>query len=131
MYRREETYLFFSFLHLGWSVVLTFSFLCSFNIELSTFLKPCVSRLLEAMCYSSLGALLSYGDGMNVKWGEGGRRGKFWDREGGWKIPRQGKRMCFWFIPKMAWMASSWNGTLVAVGSFQPCLAYYFFHLWI
>jgi hypothetical protein len=27
-------------------------------------------------------------------------------KEGGWKIPGQGKRMCFWFIPKMAWTAS-------------------------
>jgi hypothetical protein len=39
----------------------------SFNIEPSTFLKPCVSRLLEALCYSSLGALPSSGDGMNGK----------------------------------------------------------------
>ncbi len=52
--------------------------------------------------------------------GEVGRRGKFWGREGGWKIPGQGKRMCFWFIPKTAWTASSWTGALVAAGSVQP-----------
>ncbi len=34
--------------------------------------------------------------------GEVGRRGKFWGREGGLKIPGQGKRMCFRFIPKTA-----------------------------
>jgi hypothetical protein len=60
---------------LGWSTPLTFSFPHSFNIELSTFFKPCVSRLLEVLCYSSLGALPSYGDGMSGKWGEGGMRG--------------------------------------------------------
>jgi hypothetical protein len=38
---------------------------CSFNIELSTLFKPCVSRLLKVMRYSSLGALLSSG-----KWNE-------------------------------------------------------------
>ncbi len=30
------------------------------------------------------------------------------------------KRMCFWFIPKTAWTASSWTGGLVAAGSHQP-----------
>jgi hypothetical protein len=75
---------------------------------------------LEALCYSSLGALPSFGDGMSRKWGEGGRRGKFWGREGGWKIPRQGKRMCFWFIPKTLWMASSWTSALVVDVSLQP-----------
>jgi hypothetical protein len=29
-------------------------------------------------------------------------RGQFWGREGDSKIPVQGKRMCFGFIPKMA-----------------------------
>jgi hypothetical protein len=38
-----------------------------FNVKLSTFFKPCVSRLLEALCYSSSKALLSSGDGMNEK----------------------------------------------------------------
>jgi hypothetical protein len=40
---------------------------CFLLVELSTFLKPCVSRLLEALCYSSLGALVSFGDGMSGK----------------------------------------------------------------
>ncbi len=39
----------------------------TFNVELSTFLKPCVSCLLEALCYSSSGALLSSGDGVTRK----------------------------------------------------------------
>jgi hypothetical protein len=46
---------------------LAFSSPPSFNIELSTFLKPCVSRLLEALCYSSSGTLLSFGDGVSKK----------------------------------------------------------------
>jgi hypothetical protein len=54
-------------LHLGWSTLLAFSSPHSFNVELFTFLKPCVSRLLEALCYSSLGALSSCGDGMSGK----------------------------------------------------------------
>jgi hypothetical protein len=29
-------------------------------------------------------------------------------------------RMCFWFIPKTASMASSSSGALVVVGSLQP-----------
>ncbi len=29
--------------------------------------------------------------------------------------------MCFWFIPKKAWTASSWTGALVAFVSLQPC----------
>jgi hypothetical protein len=53
---RELTFL-LSILHLGCSALLAFSFPHSFNVELSTFLKPCASRLLEALCYSSLGAL--------------------------------------------------------------------------
>jgi hypothetical protein len=57
-------------LHLGWNAPLAFSFPHIFNIELSTFLKPCVSLLLEALCYSSSGALPSFGDGVNGKWGE-------------------------------------------------------------
>jgi hypothetical protein len=39
----------------------------SFNVELSTFLKPCVSRLLKALCYSSSGALPNFGDEMSGK----------------------------------------------------------------
>ncbi len=72
---RELTFL-FSLLHLGWSAPLDFSSPHSFNIELSTFLKPCVSRLPEALCYSSLGALPSSGDGVSGKCGEGGRQGR-------------------------------------------------------
>jgi hypothetical protein len=66
------------------------------------------------------GALPSSSNGVSEKWGEGGRRGKFWGREEGWKILGQGKRMCFWFIPKTAWTTSSWTGALVAAGSLQP-----------
>jgi hypothetical protein len=42
----------------------------SFNIKLSTF-KPCVLCLLEALCYSSLRALLSFGDWneREMRWG--------------------------------------------------------------
>ncbi len=90
--RREIT---FFLLHLGWNTPFAFASSHSFNVELSTFLKPCVSCLLEALCYSSSGALPSSEDGVGRKWGEGGRRGKFWGKEGGWKIPGQGKRMCF------------------------------------
>jgi hypothetical protein len=75
---------------------------------------------LEALSYPSLGALPSFGDGVSRKWSEGGRRENFWGREGGWKIPGQRKRMCFWFIPKTVWTASSWTGALVAAGSLQP-----------
>jgi hypothetical protein len=57
---------------------------------------------------------------MKVGQGEVGRRGKSWGREGGWKIPGQGKRMCFWFIPKTAWTASSWTGALVATDWLPP-----------
>ncbi len=65
---------------------------------------------------------------MNEKWGEGGRRedvgrrGKFWGKEGSWKICGQGKRMCFWFISKTVWTALSWTGALLAAGSLQPHL---------
>jgi hypothetical protein len=58
---------------LEWSTSLAFSSPRSFNVKLSTFLKPCVSCLLEALCYSSLGVLVSFGDGESRKWGEGGR----------------------------------------------------------
>ncbi len=53
---------------------------------------------------------------------ERGMRGKFWGREEGWNIPGQGKRMCFWFIPKTASRASSRTGALVAVVH-SSCLA--------
>jgi hypothetical protein len=64
--RRELTFLLL-FLHLGGSTLLAFSSPCSFNVELSTFLKPCVSCLLEVLCYSNSRALPSFGDGMNEK----------------------------------------------------------------
>jgi hypothetical protein len=60
-------------LHLGWSALLAFSSSHSFNVELSTFFKPCVSCLFEDLCYSSLGAFPTSRDGVNNKWGEGGR----------------------------------------------------------
>jgi hypothetical protein len=43
-------------------------FLSTFlHVELFTFFKPCVSYLLEALCYSSLEAFLSIEDEMNEK----------------------------------------------------------------
>jgi hypothetical protein len=98
---RELTYLFL-LLHLGWNSLLAFSSPHSFNIELYTFLKPCVSRLFEALwysnsgtlpnssvsclfkalCYSSLGTLPNSRDGVSGKWGEGGRKGEI-GRKGG------------------------------------------------
>jgi hypothetical protein len=91
----------------------TFGMKRSSCIELSTFFQcwtPHLPQALccEALCYSSLRALPSSGDGVSRKWGEGGgmggggvgRTGMFWGREGGWKIPGEGKRMHFWFIPK-------------------------------
>jgi hypothetical protein len=122
--RRELTFLLL-LLHLGWSAPLAFSSPCSFNVELSTFLKPCVSCLLEIMCYSSLTTLLSSGvskkcrelswalewAGNEVKEVGGGNFGA----QKGLKNPCVGK-MSFWFIPKMAWTASSWTGALVPAG---------------
>ncbi len=114
---RELTF-FLLLLHLGWSSPLAFSS-CFF---LSTFLQCWVFHFLwslccEALCYSSSKAVVSSRDGVTRTWGEGGRRGgrvgrrgKFWGREWGWKIPRQGKRVCFWFIPKIAWTTSSSSG---------------------
>jgi hypothetical protein len=43
------------------SLVSAFGMKHSSCLFFSTFLKPCVSRLLEALCYSSLGALPSFG----------------------------------------------------------------------
>jgi len=45
----------------------TFGMKHSFCLLLSTFLKPCVLRLLEALSYSSSGALPSSGDGVSGK----------------------------------------------------------------
>jgi hypothetical protein len=71
MQRWEGPYLSSLASHLEWSTSLAFSSPHSFNVKLSTFLKPCVSRLLEALCYSSLGILVSSGDGESRKWDEG------------------------------------------------------------
>jgi hypothetical protein len=122
MQRKEGAYL--------CSPTSTFGMKCS-SCLLSTFLQCWAFHHLQALClmfpqsscYSSSGALPSFGNGMNRKWCEGGkkgeiiRRGKFWGRKGGWKIPRQGKKMCFWFIPKIAWTASSWTSALLVVSS--------------
>jgi len=98
----------------------------SFNVELSTFLKPFVSKLCATQG-RELSLVLEMG--MSGKWGEGGRRGEAGRREVGGEIfgvekgPENlwaGKRMCFWFIPKMAWTASSSIGALVVVGLLQP-----------
>jgi hypothetical protein len=74
-------------LHLEWNILLAFSSAHSFNIELSTFLKPWVSQLVEALCYSSLGDVPNSWDGMSGKWGERVGRGKVGRRAGGggWK----------------------------------------------
>jgi hypothetical protein len=113
------------------SCLLFFTFLQRWALHLPQALGPTSHR---ALCYSSLGAIPDSRDGLSGKWGEGvgrgevgrrggvkvGRRDKFWGWKGGWKIPGQGKRMCFWFIPKTAWTASSWTGALLAAGSLQP-----------
>ncbi len=112
----------FLLLHLGWSAPLAFSSPHPFNVEFFMFLEYWALHLSQALCrktlcYSSSGALLSFGDGMSKKWGEGGRRGKFWGKEGSWKIPGERKSMCFLFIPKTVSMTSSSTGALVVVGS--------------
>jgi hypothetical protein len=82
----------------------------------SSSLVSCISSKLYAIEAWKLSQALE------MEWVENearevGRRGKFCSREGGWKILGQGKRMCFWFIPKMVWTASSWTSTLVVVSS--------------
>jgi hypothetical protein len=89
---RELTFL-LMLLHLGWNTALAFSSPCSFNVELCTFLKPCVSCLFKVLSYSSSGALAMEWGGNETR--EVGRRENFWGREGGWKLRRQRKRMCF------------------------------------
>jgi len=64
--RRELTFLLL-LLHLRRSTFLAFSSPRSFNHELSTFLKACVSRLFEALCYSNSRVFPSSGDGMSEK----------------------------------------------------------------
>jgi hypothetical protein len=89
-------------LHLGWNTPLAFSSSRSFNVELSTFLKPCVSCLLEVQ-------ELSQALEMKWAWNEVrevgrkevvGRRLKFWGREGGWKIPWAGEEDVFLVHPQ-------------------------------
>jgi len=70
---KKELTFFLPLLSLGWSTPLPFPSPCSFNVELSTFFKLCVSCLLKALSYSSSGALPTCGNGVNMKWGEGGR----------------------------------------------------------
>jgi hypothetical protein len=88
-------------LRLWWSAPLAFSSPRSFNIELSTFLKPCILGLLKVLSYSSLEALSSSGDGVRRKWGEGGRRGevgrrgKFWGSEEAEKSLARGRGCVF------------------------------------
>jgi hypothetical protein len=116
---------------LGWITPFAFFSPRSLNVKLSTFLKPYVSHFLKALCYSSSGALLSSRNQVTRKWGEGGkswevgkrevgRRGKFWGKEGGWKIPGQGKRMWFLVHPQNGLNSLILTGALVAAGSLQP-----------
>jgi hypothetical protein len=91
--------------------------------------------MFSALSYAlPLQALPSSDDGVSAKWSEVGRRGevgrrevgrrevgrreKLWGRKEAEKTKnlRQG-RMCFWFIPKTAWMASSSTDALVAASS--------------
>jgi hypothetical protein len=98
----------------------------------STLNSPPSSSLVShissnSLCYSCLGDFPNFGVRVSGNWSEGckrqevGRKGNFWGKEGGWKILGQGKRMCFWFIPKTAWTASSWTSALEATSSLQPC----------
>jgi flagellar biosynthesis protein FlhB len=57
MQRKEGAYLSSFAFAFVISALLAFSSPHSFNVELSIFLKPCVSCLLEVLCYSSSGAL--------------------------------------------------------------------------
>jgi hypothetical protein len=115
------------------SFVFTFGMKRSSYFLLSKFFQRWALHLPQALCLMSLqsSVLLKFVRTLEMEWvgnevkevggGAGvGRRGKFWGREGGWKIPRQGKRMCFWFIPKTAWTVWSWIGALVVAGSLQP-----------
>jgi len=61
MQTKEGTYLSSHASTFGMKRSFAFSSPISFNIELFTFLKPCVSYLLEALCYSS------FGDGVSEK----------------------------------------------------------------
>jgi len=80
----------------------------------------------------SFQAPLNFGVRVKTKWVEVGRRGKLWGKEDSWKNLGQGKRMCFWFIPKTPWTTSSLIGALVVVGSFQPMnLIPYWVGCWI
>jgi hypothetical protein len=67
MQRREGVYL--SFLIFAFGMKCSSCLLLSmfFSTNLSTFFKPCVSRLFEVLCYSSSGAFLSFGDGVSGK----------------------------------------------------------------
>jgi hypothetical protein len=97
------------------------------------FLTPISTLLFQASSFKlSFQAPLNFGIRLNTKWVEVGRRGKLWGKEESWKNLGQGKRMCFWFIPKTPWIASSWIGALVVVGSFQPMnLIPYWVGCWI
>jgi hypothetical protein len=90
---------------LGWSTPLAFSSPCSFNFELSTFLKLCVSHLIKALSYSSLGTLPSSCYRVNRKWNEEGRRrevgkGNFGIQKGVEKSLGMGKGCVFYSSPK-------------------------------
>ncbi len=119
--KRSYFILFFTFLqHWALHVPAMWSFALSspssFNVELCTFLKPCVMKLCGAKVREFYWTLKMEWAGNEVR--EVGRRVRFWAREGGWKIPGQGKRMGFWFICKTAWMAS-YSTALVAAGPLQ------------
>jgi hypothetical protein len=111
---------------------------CSSYLLLSTFLQRWPFHILSTLTFPPSSSLVSHVSlklyaiqarelfwvlemeraGNEVR--EVGRRGKFWGWKRGWKILGHGKRMCFWFIPKTTWTATSWTGALVVVGSLQP-----------
>ncbi len=98
---------------------------------LSTFLQRWALHLpqalclcfFEALCYSSSGAFLSFGDGMNRKWGEGGRRGgskeegKLLGQRKGLKNPWAGEEDVFLIHPQ-----NGLNGLIL-----NWCIAGYWF----
>ncbi len=90
-------------------------------------LLPNVSTFLAPQSFQLLKLSQTLVMEVSAKWDEVGRRGKLWGREEGLKNPWAGEKDnknallgCVWVHPKTDWMASSWNGALVAAGSLRP-----------